>query len=46
MMKTSNTTDLRRSSIMPGKGQLYKKKMKPMAAKKTVKPPMSKKKGK
>jgi len=28
MMKTSNTTDLRRSSIMPGKGQLYKKKMK------------------
>jgi len=28
MMKTSNTTDLRRSSIMPGKGQLYKKSMK------------------
>jgi hypothetical protein len=28
MMKTTNTGDLRRSSIMPGKGQLYKKKMK------------------
>tara|TARA_R110000868_G_scaffold8081_2_gene41781 strand:- start:8900 stop:9121 length:222 start_codon:yes stop_codon:yes gene_type:complete len=28
MNTTSNTTDLRRSSIMPGKGQLYKKSMK------------------
>jgi hypothetical protein len=28
MMKTTNTSDLRRSSVMPGKGQLYKKKMK------------------
>jgi len=30
MMKTSNTGDLRRSSIMPGKGQIYKKPMKKM----------------
>ena len=29
-MKTSNTGDLRRSSIMPGKGQIYKKPMKKM----------------
>lgn len=28
MMKTTNTGDLRRNSIMPGKGQIYKKKMK------------------
>jgi len=30
MMKTTNTGDLRRSSIMPGKGQIYKKPMKKM----------------
>lgn len=28
MMKTTNTSDLRRSSVMPGKGQIYKKPMK------------------
>jgi hypothetical protein len=28
MMTTGNTGNLRRSSIMPGKGQLYKKSMK------------------
>jgi hypothetical protein len=57
MMKTSNTTDLRRSSVMPSKGQLYKKKMKhggkeemsemkPMKKKSKAKKPAAKKKGK
>jgi hypothetical protein len=48
MMKTSNTTDLRRSFIMPSKGQLYKKEMaemKPMK-KKPAKKAAAKKKGK
>jgi hypothetical protein len=43
MMKTSNTGDLRRSSVMPGKGQIYKK---PMKKSMTMKKPMAKKKGK
>lgn len=52
MMKTTNTGDLRRSSIMPGKGQMYKKPMKKGAEKNKMndmKKPMKKamkKKGK
>jgi hypothetical protein len=52
MMKTTNTNDLRRSSVMPGKGQMYKKPMKngkkeEMAEIKAMKKkPKAKKKGK
>lgn len=45
MMKTTNTGDLRRSSIMPGKGQIYKKPMKEeMAEMKAMKKKPKKKK--
>jgi hypothetical protein len=54
MMKTTNTGNLRRSSVMPGKGQMYKKPMKngmkeemaEMKAMKKKKKPKAKKKGK
>ena len=38
MMTTNNTGNLRRSSIMPGKGQIYKKPIKKaMVTKKSMK---------
>ena len=43
MMKTTNTGALRRSSVMPGKGQIYKKPMKKSEMKKPVKKAMKKK---
>jgi len=46
MMKTTNTGDLRRSSVMPGKGQIYKKPMKKMNEMKKPMKKAMKKKGK